>query len=407
MLLKSGILILTATLAAESGIAQQPSSLQKTTATGVIVFTTPHSAVSRGPVAIPVKRPRASCDAPAHGSSVVPEIVFSRMIHDLVCLRHTDGSSELSFRGRMAAVSPDGEEVAYWLEDTHEVHVLSTRTRPDQLIEKLAGGKLTAMVWSRKGRMLAYSIVEAKSMAIYSVDLDSGRRNTIQTQMVRMIESPDPEHVAIVSSNGVDRIRVLDGRRELVVHVISTDTASYSPSGELIAILASPPPPASSPSATTSANDDDDSPDCTGGTFSLKVHKIDTAQTFDIPFPHGFDNVLDFAFSPDDRNVAVTFGAAACDYPGDVARVYLVSLSDLKIRPISPADHLSVRVQWTPDAKTLIYQDYAGSNSPLVAVNLSTGIVSRLTNPGDDGPDEWLAWRAGAPASLTSEQSRH
>src|SRR5258708_17141156 len=165
MLLKSGILILTATLGAEAGIGQQPSSLQKTPATGVIVFTTPHSAVSRGPVAIPVKRPRASCDAPAHGSSVVPEIVFSRMIDDLVCLRHTDGSSELLFRGRMAAVSPDGEEVAYWLEDTHEVHVLSTRTRPDQIIEKCARGKLTRMGLSRKSRMLFYSIVQAKAIA--------------------------------------------------------------------------------------------------------------------------------------------------------------------------------------------------------------------------------------------------
>jgi hypothetical protein len=406
MLFKSGILVLTTTLAAGSAIAQQPSSIQKTPATGVIVSTAPHSALSQGPVAIPVQRPTASCESPSHGSSVVPEMVFLRMVDDLVCLHHNDGSSEFLFRGRMATVSSDGEEVAYWLEDNNEVHVLSTRTRSDQLIEKLAGGKPTAMIWSRKGRMLAYSIAEPKSMAIRSVDLDSGRRNTIQTQMIRLIESPDPEHVAIVSFNGVERIRILDSRRELVAQVISPDTASYSPSGELVGILASP-PPASSPSAAPSANNDDDGPDCTGGTFSLKVHKTDTAQTFEIPFPHGFDNVLDFAFSPDDRDVAVTFGAAACDYPGEVARIYLVSLPDLKIRPISPPDHLSVKVEWTPDAKTLIYQDYNGSNSPLVAVNLSTGVVSRLTNPSDDGPDEWLAWRAGTPASLTSEQSRH
>jgi hypothetical protein len=393
-------------LAAGSAIAQQPSTVQKTPARGVIVSSTPHSAMNRGPAAVQVQRPKPSCDAPANGSSLVPEMVFSRMMDDLVCLRHSDGSSELLFSGRLAAVSPDGEEAAYWLEGKNEVHVLSTRSHSHRLIENLPGAKLTGMVWSRKGRMLAYAIAEAKSTTIRAVDLDSGQRSTFQTQMIRMIESPDPEHVAIVSSNGVERIRVLDGRRELLVQVISTDTASYSPSGELIGILASP-PPASSPSAAPSADNDDDGPDCTGGTFSLKVHKIDTAQTFDIPFPHGFDNVLDFAFSPDDRNVAVTFGAAACDYPGDVARVYLVSLPDLKIRPISPADHLSVRVEWTPDAKTLIYQDYTGSNSPLVAVNLSTGIVSRLTNPGDDGPDEWLAWRAGTPASLTSEQSRH
>jgi hypothetical protein len=406
MIFKSGIPVLTVMLAAASALAQQAATVQQAPVTGVIVSSTPHSAMSRGLVAVPVQRPKPSCDAPAQGSSVVPEMVFSRMMDDLVCLRHTDGSSELLFRGRMAAVSPDGEEVAYWIEGKGEVHILSDRSRSDQLIDKLPGAKLTGMVWSRKGRMLAYSVAEAKSMTLRTVDLDSGQHNRLQTQMVRMIESPDQEHVAVVTYNGVERIRVTDGRREPIVQVTSTDAASYSPSGELIGILASP-PPASSPSPAPSANNDDDGPDCTGGTFSLKVHKISTAQTFDIPFPHGFDNVLDFAFSPDDRNVAVTFGVAGCDYPGDVARVYLVSLADLKMRPISPADHLSVRVEWTPDAKTLIYQDYTGSNSPLVAVDLSTGIVSRLTNPGDDGPDEWLAWRTGTPASLASEQSRH
>jgi hypothetical protein len=403
MVLKSGIPVLVGTLAVASAIAQQPSSVQKTPATGVIVSSTPHSAMSRGPVAVRVERPKPSCDAPAQGSSVVPEMVFSRMMDDLVCLRHSDGSSELLFRGRMAAVSPDGQDVAYWIEGKNEVHVLSSRSRSDQLIDKLLGAKLKGIVWSRKGRMLAYSAAETKSITLRTVDLDSGQRNTLQTQTVRMIESPDPEHVAVVTYNGVERIRVSDGRREPVVQVISTDAASYSPSGELIGILASP-PPASSPSTAPSADNDDDGPDCTGGTFSLKVHKIGSAQTFDIPFPRGFDNVLDYAFSPDDRNVAVTFGAAACDYPGDVARIYLVSLPDLQMKPISPADRLSVRVEWTPDAKTLVYQDYTGSNSPLVAVDLSTGAVTRLTNPGDDGPDEWLAWRASTPAGLTQNR---
>ena len=67
---------------------------------------------------------------------------------------------------------------------------------------------------------------------------------------------------------------------------------------------------------------------------------------------------------------------------------------------------MSVRVEWTPNAKRLVYQDYTGSNLSLVAVDLSTDTVTRLTSPEDDRPDEWLAWRAGTPATLTGEQSR-
>jgi hypothetical protein len=99
MLFKSGIPVLTVMLAAGSAIAQQASTVQTTPARGAIVFSTPHSAINRGPVAVPVQRRKPSCDAPADRTSVVPEMVFSRMMDDLVCLRHSDGSSELLFGG--------------------------------------------------------------------------------------------------------------------------------------------------------------------------------------------------------------------------------------------------------------------------------------------------------------------
>jgi len=103
--------------------------------------------------------------------------------------------------------------------------------------------------------------------------------------------------------------------------------------------------------------------------------------------------VLDFAFSPDEKAIVVTFGAVGCDYPGEKARIYLVSLSDMKFAPISPEDKLSVKPVWTPDGKTIVYSDYTGNDSPLVAFELATRKVTRLTNPGQFGPDTWLAWR--------------
>jgi Tol biopolymer transport system component len=144
------------------------------------------------------------------------------------------------------------------------------------------------------------------------------------------------------------------------------------------------------PASSTAS--EDDSPDCTGGTFALIVQK--GKQLLDVPFPEGFESVLDFQFSPDDRAIAVTFGVASCDYPGERARVYLVSLPELTLTPISPAERLSVEPRWTPDGKTLVYVDYQGSDSPLVAFDLGTDKVTRLTDPGQFfGPDTWLGWR--------------
>ena len=126
----------------------------------------------------------------------------------------------------------------------------------------------------------------------------------------------------------------------------------------------------------------------------MLLQKIGTKQAIKVPFPQGFDNVLDFAFSPDDNAVAVTFGAAACDYPGDVARVYLFFLADHKLTPVSPPDRLSVKAHWSPDLKFVIYSDYSGSDSPLLGVDVQSGKTTKLTNPDRWGPDEFLGWSA-------------
>jgi len=89
----------------------------------------------------------------------------------------------------------------------------------------------------------------------------------------------------------------------------------------------------------------------------------------------------------------VTFGVTGCDYPGDAARVFVVSLPDGNATPVSPKDRLSVQVHWAPDAKALVYTDYSGSDASLFAVDPETRKFVRLTDPGMNGPDQFLTWR--------------
>jgi hypothetical protein len=187
------------------------------------------------------------------------------------------------------------------------------------------------------------------------------------------------------------------GKRELVAAVKNADRAQYSQSGSLLGILGSmsmadQAAAAAAPAPSSSAATEDDSPDCTGGTSALIVQN--GKQLLDVPFPEGYDSVLDFQFAPDDQAIAVTFGVVGCDYPGERASVYLVSLPEMTLKPVSPADRMSVEPRWTPDGKRLVYVDYQGSDSPLVAVDLQTRKTTQLTSPGQFfGPDVWLAWR--------------
>jgi hypothetical protein len=38
-------------------------------------------------------------------------------------------------------------------------------------------------------------------------------------------------------------------------------------------------------------------------------------------------------------------------------------------------------------------RDYTGSDAALMAVDVKTGQVAKVTSPGQLGPDKWVAWR--------------
>src|SRR5438477_3778703 len=369
------------TLVSTTALAQQ---------NGTLIGRTPGSPANTGLRVVRVIPPPPTCasgvEVPAAAGSapVLPDLLFSRM--ELTCLRHPDGRFEQLPKVAGGVLSPNGAEIAYWNSQTHELHLRSLANGSDKVVDALPDFTPKSLQWSDKGRALVYPVNNANPLRYRVLDLDSGRRSIVERGVTRILGAPDPAHLLAIAANAVERITVSDGKHEVLAAVNSPDAAEYSPSGTWLAIRV--PGPGEGREAA-----DDDTPDCSGGNFALLVQKTATKQLLEIPFPEGFDNVLDFSFSPSDEAVAITFGRVGCDYPGEVARVYVVSLSNLSLSPLSPADRLSVQAHWSPDGKTIVYSDYTGSDTPLIAVDLRSGKAARLTNPGQNGPDTFLSWR--------------
>ena len=364
--------------------------------TGAAVGTTPGSAIRNFPKAVPVPVPQPTCENALPAAALaLPDMVFERA--DLVCLRHSDGRSEqLLDHAESGVTSPDGAFIAYWLPDRHELHILSVADRRDAVADTLPGATIKQMVWSLRGHTLAYYAVEAKNpVGLRAINFDSGRRNNFPGGFSSVIPSPDPDSVFAFASSSVDRLRISDGRRDAILPARNAEGAAYSPKGSFLALLSYTTAQYldKSPEPSSATSDSDDGPDCTGADFFLILQSTATKQLIDIPFPEKFNTVHDFEFSPDESAIAVTFGVTGCDYPGDAARVYKISLPTLQMTPISPAERLGVRAHWSPDGKFIIYSDYTGSDSPLVAADVRTGELTRLTSPGMHGPDNWQGWR--------------
>jgi hypothetical protein len=375
------------------------ASVAKGQQTGTAIGRTPGSAARIGFTVTRVD-PKPTCESTstAAGGEVgsLPEMLFGRSWDELVCLRHADGRTEQVHSDLPKGISSaDESAIASWDQQKHELHVFLTANRTDMLVESVPGANLRGMSWSAKGHVLAYFLASANPAGVRTIDLDTGKRNAFSGFFVGLAASPDAEHVVAVGADGVERFSVTDGRRETVAKVKYAVSAEYSRGGKYLGILGNisiaeqmaPPVPA------TAASADDDTPDCTGGTLALILQNTKTKQLMDVPNPKGFDTVLDFSFSPDESAIAVTYGVVGCDYPGDRAQIFLVTLPDLKLAPISPEDRLSVKPVWTPDGKAIVYSDYTGSDSPLVSFELATHKITKLTNPGQFGPDTWLGWR--------------
>jgi|SRR5690242_2486599 len=365
--------------------------------TGVIIRT-PGAPVRAPSLAVrAVPPPKASCITPpglrstGEGVPQVPEMIFRR--EELTCIRHASGASE-EVPGHIpgGVLSPKADEIVYWNASDRSLHLHSIANGTDTFLDSPpAASALSRLSWSEKGRTIIYTVKGHAPLQIHYINLDTGRSGTLDLPNARIESAPDSDHVLTLLNDSVKLVRLSDGLAETLVQAELSDAAGFSPSGKLLGVLVSA--PGGSTDSPASSDADDDSPDCTGGSFALVIINPVSKQRFQVAFPNGFDTVLDYEFSPDDRNVAVTFGVTGCDYPGDAARVFVVSLSDGTATPVSPNGRLSVQVHWSPDAKALVYTDYSGSDASLFAVDPETRKFVRLTDPGMNGPDQFLTWR--------------
>ena len=362
--------------------------------TGAAVGRTPGSAARTGLIIVREKPPEPICDSAAdrsmngHDLQALPEMLFERG-YSLTCVRRADGKMEaLKQLGSMINFSADGTEMAYWIPESGELHVRVIASASDQLVEALPGAKLQALSWSRNGHKLAYAVREAVPEGIRVIDLETGKRSTSSVKYTGGSATLDPEYLLATREDGVHRIWLRDGHDEIVARMPDVARAKYSQTGSLLGMLID-----TVNTAVEAPSVNDEVEDCTGGTFSLSVMETGNGRVLHIPFPPGFDSVLDYEISPHDSTIAITFGTASCDYPGDLARVYMVSLPQMELSPVSRADALGIEAHWSPDGKAIVYQEYTGSDSPLMVYDVATGQTHRLTSPGKLGPDHFLGWR--------------
>jgi hypothetical protein len=312
------------------------------------------------------------------------EVIFRRfMTGEVYALDSAGRLQKLLEKTDIAALSPDGQYIAYWRTDRHDVHLFSFRDKSDRVLENQPGGAIRDMIWTADSTFVAY-LGTMTPRGLHLIEVRNGAQRVLPFSYPIFGAAADGAHLLAIHETKLEKLAIADGRTQVLLDLGKVLwNASELENGSLLGVLTTHEDP---PEAT------DEEPNCQGPTIELMVFR--QGKPTAIPYPAGFDSVLDFEFAPDGQSVAVSFGAAACDYPGDVARVYVVRLSDLKMEAASAANRLGVKVKWAPDGRSLTFSDYtAGSDSPLYQYELASHKLTRLTNPGNDGPDEVLGWR--------------
>lgn len=312
------------------------------------------------------------------------DVVFRRsMTGDVYALDSAGQPKKLLERTDIAALSPDGQYIAYLKMGRPEVHLFSFHDMAVRMLANPPGGVTRGLFWMADSASIVY-LGNQTSPGLHVVQVADGSHRVLPASYSLIGPAADGAHLLAINVTKLEKVALTGGHAQLVRDFGKAvwDAHELSNGSVLGALITHEDPPEAT----------DDEPNCQGPTTVLTMLRHETSTA--IPYPEGFDSVLDFDLAPDGEAVALTYGAAACDYPGDVARIYVVRLADLKMEAVSPADHLSVKVKWSPDGRTLAFSDYtAGNYSPLYQYEVASHKLTRLTDPGEDGPDEMLGWR--------------
>lgn len=284
-----------------------------------------------------------------------------------------------------SALNPDAVHLLHW--DGKAVRILSLKDGCDTVVDDTIQGRLVDLGWSRDGKTLAYVGTSRSGSGLHVLPFPVAGVPRVFEHFNHVALSSHGQY-ALLTSEGVSRLDLRTGQQTKIGDVDDRNThlwgATYRGDQDIVAEL----------DGVRETGNDNNSLDCRGANTTLRLRTASSVIT--VPFPDGFDSTLEYEIdlSQDGNQLAVSFGADRCDYPGDVAAVYLFSLSDHSLLRVSPKGRLAGRVKFSPDGKALIYTDFRGTGTTTIyRYDLLTKQLKQLTAARQSDYDYVVDWR--------------
>ena len=304
-----------------------------------------------------------------------------------VLLIAPEGSSRpLADNANQALLSPDGSRLAF----TTDLDPKAANSAQKLLVVPIAGGPQTEIVelppdshfghivWRPDGAALAYdAAVHGKSDDLFIAQVPPAKNGpqNLGHWYQGISFSPDGKEIVHAVNNGpgesggLEVLDVASGKRTLLYHTktIVWD-ARYSPDGKQIAYVMTLREPENT----------DDEPDCTPPTLGLWIYSVEERSSQPVEIrsaPKGWNDMKNFAWSPDGKNIALTLGTTDCDYPGSAAGVFLTNLSQTQQTRLSTGD-MSFEPAFSPDGSAVAFVDFSSSLAKLMRYQVSSGKLS-------------------------------
>ena len=293
----------------------------------------------------------------------------------LLALQPDGRQAVLADSANSASLSPDGKRVAYTTSgDEQSLMVVNVDgTARTELVKLPKGAHFGEIGWTPDGGSVAYeSAVPNKGTDLYLAafpPMGAAPRNLGHSYQGFSF-SPDGAQI-VHAVNGADSsgLEVLDlrtGKRTLI-HKTKTIVwdAQFSPDSRFIAY-----------SMTLSEPDrQDDEPDCTPPTIGLWIYSLADHSEHPVVIrdaPKEWENVKNFAWSPDSKRIALTLGTVDCDYPGSAVSIFVTTV-DLKSQTRLSKSEMAFEPAFAPDGSGVAFVDFSDSPAKLMHYDLATG----------------------------------
>jgi WD40 repeat protein len=296
-------------------------------------------------------------------------------------------------RASVGVFSPDGKRVAVLSGDrTLSLLSLDSRARRD-IVTLLPGTHFGDIAWSPDGRFIGYEVMDKGTgdhLFLVSVETEHVTPRDLGKWYQGLSFSPDASrivHAVNFPTQGLEVLDVATGKRTLVheANKVVWD-ANFSPDGKHIAYRTTVKEP---PAAT------DEEPNCEGPTLGLRLYTLadGSDRALGIRAPKGWEDVKNYAWSPDGSRIAVMVGTVGCDYPGDAVGVFLTSLDSKSQIRISTSS-MALDPIFSPDGSELAFADAREMPASLMRYNLATGALALIVKGTEsDGSFHLHGWK--------------